>query len=201
MLVQQILNDYVLAINPVKLGREETLREVTLVKLALLWIGPFEDPIVVDAEVFESLHVASREVKLRCAFTRGLKSFRGGYLRRVFDFCGDDEVFDHSVTLDFVLFDLVSVVDLLLTEQYFPVLRMVLDDFIEVLVVFLLQMAELVQIFKRYLMDRLRQFLLLDKALDHCRDTLSKRLQVVPTLQYTEHWFVELLQSSGHVVV
>lgn len=78
MLVQQILNDDMLAINPVKFGREETLREVAFVKLALLWISPFEDPIVIDAEVFESLHVAGCEVKLRCAFTWGLKSFRGG---------------------------------------------------------------------------------------------------------------------------
>lgn len=201
MLVQQIFNDHMLALDPVKLGREEALREVALVKLALLWIGPLEDPIVVDAEVFEPLHVTSCEVELGRALAGGLKGIRRCNLRRVLDLGRNNDVFDHSITLGFVLLDEMGVADLFLAEQHFPVLRMMLNDFIQVLVVLLLQMAKLSQILKRRLMDRLRQLLLLDEALHHSGHTLGKRLQVVPALQYAEHWLAELLQPPGHVVV
>lgn len=74
-----------LALNAVKLRRKVALREVTFIELALLWIGPFEDSIVVDAEVFESLHMSSCEVELSCALAGCLKSFGLCNLRWVLD--------------------------------------------------------------------------------------------------------------------
>lgn len=145
--------------------------------------------------------MASCKVELSCALVGGLKSFRSLFLRRFFDLVRDYDIFDHSIAFYFVLLDQMCVVHMLFAKQYLPVLRVMLDDFIEIFMIFLLQVAKMVQILKRNLMDRLRQLLFFNEALHHSTHALSKRLQVVPSLQHAKHWLVELLQSSGHVVV
>lgn len=194
-MVKHVFNHYVLSLKAVIFGREGRLREVALVKVLLLRVGPLQDAVVGGGNIFEALHVASSEVEL--SGTLNILRLLRNYFLLLFWLKG----INHPEHFLFVLFDAGGQLGKLLIFEYFPMFGVVLDDLLQIFMVFLLQMTITQQIFIPQLNQRLRQLFLSDQRPDHSLNCQCGLSHIVSTFKHAEHRFVELHQSSSHVVV
>jgi hypothetical protein len=77
LVIKQILNDDVVSIASEVLRSKFFFSEGTLIKFDFFDICPFMDLLVVDTEVFESLHMSCCEIKLisTLILIGGIKTF------------------------------------------------------------------------------------------------------------------------------